>query len=316
MSRRRSGRSPCWTCGPARCAPKSAVLRTMASSCAGRAISRVAMPPPTRARCARCCVVRRGAHRDALLLGAALALEIVGRVSDPREGVRHRERGHRQRRRAQDCSMPSRPSVRGVPHERCGRFSRRHGGVVSAHVRCCAGHAARARAAGAYRRSATRAATSRTQQLRSHRRGEAALAGRTGSSRPPTTKTSPREWRHTPGRRRGGVGAHRAQPLRRLAGGPGDRLRARSRSLRRARHAQGFPGRLRIRCSRDAPRAPAACSPSCACCRAASSSSSSTPRWSSACSCCSKPSTRADIELAHALVAARVQRITTCCSSA
>jgi len=30
----------------------------------------------------------RGAHRDALLLGTALALEIVGRVSDPREGVR------------------------------------------------------------------------------------------------------------------------------------------------------------------------------------------------------------------------------------
>jgi anthranilate phosphoribosyltransferase len=29
----------------------------------------------------------RGAHRDALLLGTALALEIVGRVSDPREGV-------------------------------------------------------------------------------------------------------------------------------------------------------------------------------------------------------------------------------------
>jgi len=30
----------------------------------------------------------RGAHRDALLLGTALALEIVGRVTDPREGVR------------------------------------------------------------------------------------------------------------------------------------------------------------------------------------------------------------------------------------
>jgi anthranilate phosphoribosyltransferase len=30
----------------------------------------------------------RGAHRDALLLGTALALEIVGRVKDPREGVR------------------------------------------------------------------------------------------------------------------------------------------------------------------------------------------------------------------------------------
>jgi len=31
---------------------------------------------------------QRGAHRDALLLGTSLALEIVGRVSDPREGVR------------------------------------------------------------------------------------------------------------------------------------------------------------------------------------------------------------------------------------
>jgi anthranilate phosphoribosyltransferase len=30
----------------------------------------------------------RGPHRDALLLGTALALEIVGRVTDPREGVR------------------------------------------------------------------------------------------------------------------------------------------------------------------------------------------------------------------------------------
>jgi anthranilate phosphoribosyltransferase len=33
------------------------------------------------------CGEDRGAHRDALLLGTALALEIVGRVSDPREGV-------------------------------------------------------------------------------------------------------------------------------------------------------------------------------------------------------------------------------------
>ena len=31
---------------------------------------------------------QQGAHRDALLLGAALALEIVGRVKEPREGVR------------------------------------------------------------------------------------------------------------------------------------------------------------------------------------------------------------------------------------
>jgi anthranilate phosphoribosyltransferase len=30
----------------------------------------------------------RGAHRDALLLGTSLALEIVGKVKEPREGVR------------------------------------------------------------------------------------------------------------------------------------------------------------------------------------------------------------------------------------
>jgi len=34
------------------------------------------------------CGEDRGAHRDALLLGTALALEIVGKVSEPREGVR------------------------------------------------------------------------------------------------------------------------------------------------------------------------------------------------------------------------------------
>jgi len=34
------------------------------------------------------CGEDRGAHRDALLLGTALALEIVGRVDNPREGVR------------------------------------------------------------------------------------------------------------------------------------------------------------------------------------------------------------------------------------
>jgi anthranilate phosphoribosyltransferase len=34
------------------------------------------------------CGEDRGAHRDALLLGTALALEIVGRARDPREGVR------------------------------------------------------------------------------------------------------------------------------------------------------------------------------------------------------------------------------------
>jgi anthranilate phosphoribosyltransferase len=34
------------------------------------------------------CGEEQGPHRDALLLGTALALEIVGRVSEPREGVR------------------------------------------------------------------------------------------------------------------------------------------------------------------------------------------------------------------------------------
>jgi anthranilate phosphoribosyltransferase len=34
------------------------------------------------------CGEENGAHRDALLLGTSLALEIVGRVTDPREGVR------------------------------------------------------------------------------------------------------------------------------------------------------------------------------------------------------------------------------------
>lgn len=34
------------------------------------------------------CGDEQGAHRDALLLGTALALEIVGKVSEPREGVR------------------------------------------------------------------------------------------------------------------------------------------------------------------------------------------------------------------------------------
>ena len=38
-----------------------------------------------------------------------------------------------------------------------------------------------------------------------------------------------------------------------------------------ARHAQGFPGRWRTRCSKAASRVPVACSPSCACCRAPNS---------------------------------------------
>ncbi len=78
-----------------------------------------------------------------------------------------------------------------------------------------------------------------------------------------------------------------------------------ARAAQRAGNAQGFP-RRRLPGARG-PRSPAraACSPSFACCRARTSSSSSTPRSSCRCSCCSRLSTRADIELAHALVEAR-----------
>ena len=63
--------------------------RTTGSICAARAIWPAAMPRPMRARCAPCSTAsEHGPHRDALLLGTALALEIVGRVDEPRDGVR------------------------------------------------------------------------------------------------------------------------------------------------------------------------------------------------------------------------------------
>ncbi len=61
------------------------------------------------------------------------------------------------------------------------------------------------------------------------------------------------------------------------------------------------------KCSKAGPRAPAACSPSCACCRAPSSRSSSTRRWSSTCSCCSRPSMSPTSSSPHALVATRLE---------
>ncbi len=67
-----------------------------------------------------------GAHRDALLLGAALALEIVGRVDNPREGVRSRSRPSTAAPRARR-SMRWRRSARGRACER--RLPRKHGGV-------------------------------------------------------------------------------------------------------------------------------------------------------------------------------------------
>ena len=54
-----------------------------------------------RRRCARCSTgEERGAHRDCLLLGTALALEVVGAVARAARGRRARRGGHRQRRGA------------------------------------------------------------------------------------------------------------------------------------------------------------------------------------------------------------------------
>ena len=45
------------------------------------------LTPAWRALRAVLCGEENGAHRDALLLGTSLALEITGKVKDPREGV-------------------------------------------------------------------------------------------------------------------------------------------------------------------------------------------------------------------------------------
>ena len=60
----------------------------------------------------------RGAHRDALLLGAALALEVAGRARAPRDGRR---------------SRPRRPSMMAAP-ARCWRSWRRSAALAAAAV--------------------------------------------------------------------------------------------------------------------------------------------------------------------------------------
>ena len=128
MSPRRSVPSPFSTYGPARSRRKSAARRTTASICAvhmswpavtllavavagllaqpvvSSVIAGATKPEQVRANAAaadweldeedwralRAVLTgeQHGPHRDALLLGAALALEIVGRVDRPRDGVR------------------------------------------------------------------------------------------------------------------------------------------------------------------------------------------------------------------------------------
>ncbi len=61
----------------------------------------------------------RGPHRDCLLLGAALALEVAGEAAGPREAIERAAAGDRQRRRARACSRrlaasrgPAKPGAR------------------------------------------------------------------------------------------------------------------------------------------------------------------------------------------------------------
>ena len=72
-------------------------LRTQ--RCAARRTSPVAMPATMR-RPWRAVLegAERGAHRDCLLLGAALALEVAGEVARATRGHRARRGRHRQRR--------------------------------------------------------------------------------------------------------------------------------------------------------------------------------------------------------------------------
>ena len=74
------------------------------ASCARRRNSPAAMPRTTpRGLRAVFAGEDRGPHRDAIVLNAALALELTGRVNDP--SARHRGRGgrHRSRRRVHGC---------------------------------------------------------------------------------------------------------------------------------------------------------------------------------------------------------------------
>ena len=95
-----------------RCAPgsrASASVRAPADyglePCTRRGSGRRRCRSTTPRRCARCSRARtQGAHRDCLLLGAALALEVAGVAAEPHAARRARRGRHRQRRRPARCS--------------------------------------------------------------------------------------------------------------------------------------------------------------------------------------------------------------------
>ena len=143
-SPRRSVRSPCSTCVPERCARKSAAPRTTASTCAAHAIWLAAMPPRTPAHLrAVLSGEDRGPHRDALLLGTSLALEIVGRVTRSARRRPARRAGHRQRRGAPHSRRARVVRLAGCRMSAGGRLPRQHGRLEPRALRGRAGRTAR-----------------------------------------------------------------------------------------------------------------------------------------------------------------------------
>ena len=221
---------------------KSAARRTTDSTCAARAISPAAMPRPTRARCAPCSTgERHGPHRDALLLGTALALEIVGRVDQPaRWRAPWRSRPSTAAPRAARWTR-SPPSARVPACER--RFPR------SAWRRRAARASAAAQAQLSERELRARIADlparagAQARRFRPHRRSKTAVTGRgsaqAGKAKRMSARASARMRMPAPP-----PCPILTEPSR--FDGSLEDLAAGARALaplRRAGHAQGFPGR-------------------------------------------------------------------------
>ena len=88
MNPRRSGRSNCSTCAPAKCAASSAIRPTTGSHHA-LSIDLAGGDAQQNAHTLRRVLSgeQQGAPRDALLLGAALALEVTGTEAAPRLAI-------------------------------------------------------------------------------------------------------------------------------------------------------------------------------------------------------------------------------------
>ena len=247
-SRRRSGRSWLFDVRGRRGEARAARTRpTMACRAARRRRWPAATPRTMRARCNGVLAgEEHGAHRDALLLGAALALEVSGAEAAPRRRIARARRGDRYRRGAARCSalaaIASRLGGARMSRSPAGDFlaamARASAArVVRWHARDC-GDAEIRRAPRQLRRR--RACGCRRGgfdliaevKLRSPAAGQLARASedRSGARRRPM-----------PRGRGGGLGADRAERFDgRLAHLPG---RRRARAARRAGDAQGLPGR-------------------------------------------------------------------------